>query len=157
MMRASTETERAALKTAARVLVHRAGGLEAAAMVTRLNKSALAESYDPHRADRFLPVDAVADLERVGGAPAVTQALAQAAGCVLVPVQLAPGPEAQAIAAVLRGAGEIGAAWALAMSDADLSAEERQGVVQRLAQLQAACMQALAALMPEHQAKGEAG
>jgi hypothetical protein len=153
-MIAVSPVERSSLKTAARVLVLRVGGLEAAATVCRLEKSALAATYDPHRPDRTMPVDVVADLERVAGEPAMTRALAQLAGCILLPVDVAPGPEASAIAAVLGGAGEVGRAWAQAMGDAALSDGERQAVVGGLMELQAACMQAVASLQPDR-AKGE--
>lgn len=153
-MRPTSEIERRALKTAARALITTVGGLEAAAVVTRLGKTQLALTYDPHAADRAMPVDVVADLERVAGEPLMTRLLAQMAGCMLLPIEAAPGPEASAIAEVLGGAGDVGRAWASAMSDARLSDDERQSVTSGLMKLQAACMQAIAALKPDH-AKGE--
>lgn len=153
-MRPTSDIERRALKTAARALVSAAGNLEAAAMVTRLGKTQLARTYDPHTVDSAMPVDVVADLERVAGEPLMTRILAQMAGCILLQVDAAPGPEAAAIAEVLGGAGEVGRLWAQAMGDAALSDTERQAVTERLGRLQAACMQAIAALQPDR-TKGE--
>jgi hypothetical protein len=137
----------AALKTAARRLVHLAGGLEAAVSVCRVNKTALAAAYDPHQPERFVPVDVVADLELVVGEPTITAVLARLSGHALVPLAPPGGLEAQALVAVFRGASDVGAAYAAAMADARLSRAERRGIADQLLTLQAACMQAVGALL----------
>lgn len=138
-----------ALKTAARLLIGAVGGLEAAASVCRVNKTVLAAAYDPHQPDRFLPIDVVADLELVAAEPVVTHVLARLAGQALVPIGPAGGLEAQALVQVFRGAADVGAEYATAMADAHLSAAERRGIADRLLMLQAACMQAVAALLKD--------
>ncbi|MCA3565979.1 MAG: hypothetical protein IOD07_01400, partial [Bradyrhizobium sp.] len=53
------------LKKASRELVEAAGGQTAAATRCRLGQSKLSEAVSPFHADRFLPVDAVGDLEDI--------------------------------------------------------------------------------------------
>jgi len=141
--------DRAALKTAGRRLVAKVGGLDAAATVCRLNRSALAETYDPHRPDRGMPADVVADLEAVAAEPIVTQVLARLAGHALVPIAGGPGLEDAAIAEVGMRASGMFAAWARAKADARVTPAERKEVADELLQLQRACMQAVAALRVE--------
>lgn len=148
-MREITVTDRAAMKTATRRLVQRVGGIEAAATVCRYAKSAIAETYDPQRMDRTMPIDVVADLEAVAEAPLVTEVLARLSGHALMPIGQAGGLEAQAIAEVGRRASDVFAAWASAHADAQVTDAERQRVAGELLQLQRACMQAVAALMPQ--------
>lgn len=145
-------TEVAAMKTASRALVTLVGGVDAAALVCRYGPSALSDGYNLHRPDKTLPLDVVADLERVAGQPLVTAVLARLSGHALVPV--APGQcrEAQAIAEIGRGSAEVFAAWAAAMGDDTLSDAERKAVADRVLALNAACMQAAAALLAK---KGE--
>lgn len=144
----------AALKTATRALVVSVGGLEAAVSVCRVNKTALAAAYDRAQPDRFLPVDVAADLELVVGAPTVTAVLARLSGHALVPIAPGAGLEAQALVQVFRGASDVGAAYAAAMADAHLSRAERQAIADQLLTLQAACMQAVAALLNDHMREG---
>lgn len=141
-----SNTDRAAIKTATRLLVQRVGGLEAAASVCRYAKSALAETYDLHRMDRSMPADVIADLESVAGAPVVTEVLARLSGHALLPIGTAGGIEAQALAEVGRRASDVFAAWALAHADARVTDSERDRVAGELLELQRACMQAVAAL-----------
>lgn len=57
----------------------KAVGVEAACEVTGKSKATLGRYYSDHdeHADRFMPVDAVAALERAAGYPHLTQALAE--------------------------------------------------------------------------------
>ena len=148
-MRDITATDRAAIKTATRLLVKRVGGLDAAASACRYAKSAIAATYDPHRMDRSMPIDVVADLEAVAEAPLITEVLARLSGHALVPIGAGGGMEAQAIARVGQRAAEVFAAWAAAHADARVTDAERQRVAQELLELQRACMQAVAALLPQ--------
>lgn len=141
--------DRAALKTAVRRLVRAVGGLDAAATVCRLNRSALAETYDPHRPDRGMPCDVIADLEAAAAEPIVTQVLARLSGCALVPIEAGPALEDVALAEVGVRASDVFAAWARAKGDARVSLKERREVADELLQLQRACMQAVAALRVE--------
>jgi hypothetical protein len=137
----------AAIKTATRALVRSVGGIEAAALVCRYGKSAIAEGYDPHRPDRTLPADVVADLERCAAQPFVTAVLARLSGHALVPLVQPGTREAQAIAEIGRESAEVFAAWATAMADSTLSDAERRAVADRVLALNAACMAAAGALL----------
>jgi hypothetical protein len=150
----TTPADLRALKTATRRLITAVGGLEAAATVCRVNKSVLAAAYDPHQPDRFLPIDVVADLELVAAEPIVTAVLARLAGHALVPLATTGGQEAQALVAVFRGASDVGAEFAGAMADGRLSRAERGAISDRLMTLQAAAMQAVAALMQDQEGDG---
>lgn len=74
-----------ALKTAAKLLVHEVGQLDAAASCCRLGRSQIAECCDPNKPDRWLPLDVIADLEKVAGRPIVTAVLARLAHHLLMP------------------------------------------------------------------------
>lgn len=88
--RPKSENDYSVLKLATRRIVKGCGGLEAASLVTRVGHSELARYYDPEE-KLFMPVDVLADLEAIAGAPIVTQTLAQMLGYALVP--LAPQEE----------------------------------------------------------------
>ncbi|GGJ14043.1 hypothetical protein [Neoroseomonas lacus] len=137
----------AALKTAMRLLVEDVGGIDAAASVSRLAASSIAESYDPHRANRMPAVDVVADLEAVGGTPRVTAILASMAGRRLVPIVPARGRVGRSIAEVLTSSSEVGAAYVTATADGKLSRAERQRIATEVLELLAACEQATAVLL----------
>lgn len=74
----------ALLKTATRRLIAAAGGVESAATVTRVNKSALSEYQNPQSVTHFMPVDVAADLEADTGVHFVTEALVRMAGGYMV-------------------------------------------------------------------------
>lgn len=145
-MREITAVEFAALKTASRALVQAVGGIEAAALVCRYQKSAIAEACSRTAPDRTLPLDVVADLERCAGEPYVTRVLAGLNGHALLPTPAIGPAEAQAIARVLSGGGEVGAAFAEGYADARLSGAERQRLKDALLALIEAGGQAVAAL-----------
>lgn len=71
------------LKTATRMLVRDAGGLELAAKVTRVERATLSR-YENPASEFFLPVDVALDLEAANGEPHVTRFLARAQGHVLI-------------------------------------------------------------------------
>ena len=144
-----TAMDTAALKTATRALVLSLGGIEAAALVCRYQKSAIAEGYDPHRPDRTLPVDVVADLERCAPEPFVTAVLARLAGYVLTPIAASAMPETQAVADVGSTSSAAFAEFALGMADGRLSAAERAALADRLLQVNAAAARAVAALLAD--------
>ena len=65
----------AVLKAATRLLIQRNGKPEGAANFCRLQKSLLSEVGKIDKKDRWLPIDAVLDLEREIGEPIVTKTL----------------------------------------------------------------------------------
>ncbi len=73
-----------ALKAAARRLIGSAGGLEAAANVTRVSKASLGFYTQPTH-DQHMPADVIADLEADIGDPVITRELARLSGYALVP------------------------------------------------------------------------
>lgn len=77
-----------ALKAATRQLVNAAGGTVAAAAVTRGDHQSVSRygSAHPDNADRFMPIDVLADLESECEQPVLTKELARLSGHLLVPV-----------------------------------------------------------------------
>jgi hypothetical protein len=139
-----TDSEIRGLKTVSRALIEANGGLESAAQVTRPNKTALALAYDQNAPDRFLTIDAVADLERAAGKPIVTSHLAALAHYRLVGM---PGPSCcavKAIASVFQNAGEVGSTFARGMEDGALSEQEWADLMNDLLVLAAATSEAIA-------------
>jgi hypothetical protein len=145
-MHLTTEEERRALKTGFRVLVQHAGGLEAAAAASRLNKTHLAAGYDQEAKDRFPALDVVADLERAAGKPVVTKLLAAMHGLALVHVEPVSGCAMRAIASVGERSSEVFAAFGRAMADGAMTQEERAVLHRELLDLVAAAKEAAAML-----------
>ena len=86
--------ENLALKRATSEMVKGVGGVEAGAGFCRVGKSQLADYGNVSRADSFVPVDVIADLEPLArdraGWPHVTQALCQRMGGVFVALPEVP-------------------------------------------------------------------
>jgi hypothetical protein len=141
-----SRSEIAAIKTATYATIDGLGGIDAAATVCRYERSALSDAQNHAKPARTLPVDVVADIERALGNPLITRVLAGLSGHALIPLPKDGGPEAQAIAQVMSGAASLGADFAAAMSDARITAPERQAIKDRLLSLHATCAQAVAAL-----------
>ncbi|MSP43399.1 MAG: hypothetical protein EXR08_08560 [Alphaproteobacteria bacterium] len=84
--RPRSEGEYTSLKQASKRLVKASGGLEAAAMVTRVGHSELARYYNLSE-KLFMPVDVAADLEAISGNPLVSRCLAHMLGFALIPIK----------------------------------------------------------------------
>jgi hypothetical protein len=106
MTRPTTETTRNAIKTAFKRLVVLAGGVDAAATITRVGRTILSDYGVPQLPDRHVPADVLLDLEMIAGAPLVTEALASAQGFILLPVNVGEGDVAEALARVSQSAGK---------------------------------------------------
>jgi hypothetical protein len=82
------------LKRATSEMIKGVGGLEAAAGVCRVGKSVLSDNQSPNRADSFVAIDVVAELEPLArersGWPHVTRALCRVMGGTFVPIPEAP-------------------------------------------------------------------
>lgn len=89
MARTLDDTAYRGLKTATRRLVDATGGIDPAAASTRVGRATMAQYYSPADRDEavFVPLDVIADLERVTGEPLVTRQLARLAGFDLVPAE----------------------------------------------------------------------
>lgn len=103
--------DRLALKRATSEMVKGVGGLEAGAAFTRIGKSMLADYGSLNKADCFVPIDVVADLEPLArertGWPHVTQALCKAMGGTFVAEPDAPATDESLLAAMSRLHGEF--------------------------------------------------
>ena len=139
-----TDAEIRGLKTVTLALIQEVGGLEAAAHVTRLHKTSLALAYDQNAPDRFLPIDAVADLERAAGKPIVTGHLAALQHYRLVAMPGPSGCAVRAIASVFQKAGQVGSTFARGMEDGALSEQEWSDLMCDLLVLAAAAHEAIA-------------
>jgi len=82
--RPTTEQDRFSLKAAFRQLLKKAGGQEAAELVTRGRHQTLNRYGNPKEEDCHAPIDVIADLEREIGEPVVTKHLADMAGYLIV-------------------------------------------------------------------------
>lgn len=124
------------LKTATRRLIRAAGGIESAAIVTRVGKSALSFYQNPEMPDHFMPIDVAVDLESDTGAFHVTQALCRLSGGTLHRESGRGGREAEDFSAHLPGIGaHIGQVYseaARAMADGALSEAECRSLIARL-------------------------
>ena len=140
---------RAALKAAARVLVSRIGGLDAAAAGTRVGRSNLADYGSVNQPERFVPADVIADLEAAAGEPLITAVLARAAGFELVRLGGNGGP-VDVVGPLSQMAWRAGSALATAiaaLADGRIDAGERVMLIEQLSALQGQVRAALAALV----------
>lgn len=145
-MHLTSDEERRALKTGFRVLVQHAGGLEAAAAATRVNKTHLAAGYDQEAKDRFPALDVVADLERAAGQPVVTKLLAAMHSLALVHVEPISGCALRAIAEVGQHSSEVFAAFGRAVADGAITQGERDALKREMLDLVAVATEAAAIL-----------
>lgn len=136
-----------ALKTLFRCLVEEAGGLDAAAACVRVGRSRLAEYYALD-GDAFAPVDVVARLEAITGRPLITAELARRAGCALAPVAAANPLRIDVLLARIGAElGQVHAAYADAMGDGGLCAQDRARLAREAADARNALDQLLGALL----------
>lgn len=114
------------LKAATRRLITAAGGTEHAVHVTRVQKTALSNYENPNCDTVFVPLDVIADLESDTGLPAVTAALAQLTGHVLLPTAARPerGRWARRLAKVGKETAEVFAAAGSALQDGTITPRE---------------------------------
>lgn len=145
--RALPQADADALKLASRLLVADCGGLEPAASACGLGTTSLSDAQRREHAERWLPLDAVLALERFGQSRAVTEALARAHRCVLVPVEaVGEGDLAVRLALLGKEVGEVFAAASLALADGRISDAERRVLGGELADVVQAAQAALGAL-----------
>ncbi|WP_325395490.1 hypothetical protein [Acidocella sp.] len=137
-----------AMKTAMKLVIADLGGIDAAASCTRVGRSQIAD-YGVSGKDTFAPADVVMDLERVGGTPHVTAALARAQGYMLVPIDMPRerGVLASLMAEIGRDVGELFATAATALAHDKLTDQERQDLLRELDTLRRVSSEAFAFLM----------
>lgn len=144
-----------AIKAATRRLVSAAGGPSAASDVTRgahQHMSAYGSAH-PDQADRFMPVDVVADLEAQVEQPILTAALARLGGFLLVPQPRADrlgAALAIAAAKALKETSEVFVSVAERSADGEICADDAAAISKEIDE----AMIKLAALKLQVQAEG---
>jgi hypothetical protein len=117
-----------ALKTLARTLIERAGGIDAVAAATRVGRSQLS-NYQSLQHEQHVPADVVARLEDLTGEPLITAELARRGGHLLVRSE--PLTEGELDVLLARFGAETGpmfAAYADARRDGVVTREEKQRI-----------------------------
>ncbi|MGX9966086.1 phage regulatory CII family protein [Roseomonas sp. F4] len=131
-----------AFKSLARALIETVGGLDAAASASRVGRSQLAAYQSPHQ-PLFAPVDVVARLELLAGAPTMTAELARRAGYRLVLVEQMTGGQLGALLAKLgQEVGQVFAAYAAAWQDGQVTMAEKAAIQRELRALMSAASSA---------------
>lgn len=116
----------AQIKTATAKAIHDLGGLEAAATVCRGTVQSLSDYQNRNRPDRIVPLDVALELDAALGEPVILSALARMEGFTLTAPDASRAPALDgAVAAMLTGAGQAGAAWVVAQADGVLDPAER--------------------------------
>ena len=133
MIRQHAPSAYASLKSAWKVLVGRAGGVEALAAGTRVGIASISGYGAQHMADSFPPADVVLDAELLAEEPLVTAALARAQGFSLIPVETRDsGDLAAHLVEISRGAAQLFADSACALRGPGPTAEERDRIARDL-------------------------
>jgi hypothetical protein len=127
-----------AVKNATEFLVDRVGGYVKAAAILGRGKSTVQRwaSRSPDDMDWTIPASCIAVLEHYAGAPAITAALAEAAGCSIGP---GPAERRKTLVAAHRSISRAYRDYAQAFDDAeedgDFTPNELADLAQRLARL----------------------
>ena len=142
---------RAALKTAVRLTLHRLGGLDAAATCCRVGATNLQQYGSQAHPDRHIPADVILDLELIAGEPLITAALARAQGYRLEPVTARQTGDVVSPAQRLgRAAAELSAQLLAALEDHSISPAERDVLLATAGQARQAADAVMASLHAEH-------
>ncbi|PLW79091.1 hypothetical protein C0081_02340 [Cohaesibacter celericrescens] len=106
------------LRRRCRDIVKKAGGIECASEITRVNQAQLARYGQPHGAD-WMPADVIADLEKDIGEPIVSRALVQLQGYEIVklPDGRWEGDINQQLAQMFKEIGEISQKIGVCLAD----------------------------------------
>ena len=137
MSRQYSEVEYNQIKTATKRVLADLGGADAAEPCTRVRRSQLFDYGNVFVPEKFVPADVIMDLEKVGGAPHITAALARAQGYMLVMIETPPhgGALAALLAEIGRDVGELFATATTALTHSELSAAERLDLLRELGDL----------------------
>ena len=141
--RPTSAQDHALLKTATRALIRAAGGVEGAAMITRVGKSQLSNYQSPNHDSEFMPLDILADLERDAGTPFVTRALAAMSGGYFTPIKQSASKKELAahIASIGKEISDVMHHASTALIDAKISDKEAETITREIDE----AIQALAA------------
>ncbi len=123
-----------ALKVRFRLLADTCGGPSNAEHISRISQQQISRcgSVDEEHANRFAPIDEIADLEAHCGKPIVTEYLAELSGYVLVRVPDATATDAVSLVSrvseMLREVSDVSGGVADALRDNRVTRREAQGV-----------------------------
>ncbi|MBU2533306.1 MAG: hypothetical protein KKB37_11235 [Alphaproteobacteria bacterium] len=123
-----------ALKARFRLLVDTCGGPNSAERISRISQQQISRcgSVDEEHANRFAPIDEIADLEAHCGKPVVTEYLAELSGYVLVRVPDAAATDAvglvSRVSEMLREVSDVSGGVADALRDNRVTRREAKGV-----------------------------
>ncbi|MCB8835960.1 hypothetical protein [Aurantimonas sp. VKM B-3413] len=139
--RASSDKQRAALKTATFASLQAGGGGTAIArnQLTRVNATMLSLYAAPHETERFAGLDVGLDLDLVAGQPFHARALASAQGFCLQPLDShacrGAGPGLADVAALIVEARDVELTLITAIDDGALSPNEKRDIKREIAEL----------------------
>lgn len=140
-------THIAQIKTATAAAIQRLGGLEAAATVCRASFQTLGGYQNRNRPDLIIPLDVALELDAACGEPVILSALARMQGFTLTAPDADKAPAIDtAVAEMLNGAGQAGAAWVVAKADGVLDPMERAAIAEQAAKVRAGADAVLAGL-----------
>lgn len=157
-MRQLNRDEYMLLKAATRSLIKSCGGLEAAAMITRVGVTILSDYGNVEKAECFMPIDVAMDLQRETQCAPVTEALAALCGGAFVPKgdpkeceagqssktdRAGCGGLMAATADIMAETSEVMGSVAAALRDGRLNNRERQAMVRQVQDIIHACGAAL--------------
>ena len=140
------DADLAQIKAATRHAIHRLGGLEAAALCCRAEKTALGEYQSINQPQRVIPVDIALQLDAALEAPVILPVLARLLGLAIAAPdgQLSRPQLDTAVAAALSRAAEAGALLIQGNADGVLDLHERGALAEKGAQLRAAADEMIA-------------
>ncbi len=112
-----------ALKATTRRLVDACGGQESAASITRVAHQSLSRYRLPERAEDFIPIDVLLDLELDAGEPFVTRALAARQGWTITRIEgaVTAGGLHEAVGQISKEAADVIIVVSRGLADGDFS------------------------------------
>lgn len=125
----------AAIKTATKTAVGALGGIDAAASVSRVGRSTIADYYN-RQCQQVIPLDIAVALDQCAQHPHLLSAMAHAEGYGLLPLQIGHGDVAQDMENIATSAGELMAETVRALADGVVTNDERHALLERLHRLQ---------------------
>lgn len=137
------------LKAATRSLIKSCGGLEAAAMITRVGITSLSDYGSIEKMDYFMPVDVVIDLQSETRCAPMTEALAAISGGAFVPQarERAPcGGLMESTADIMTQTADAIKSVSASLRDGRLTLRERTHMVRQIQEIIHACTEALLAI-----------
>lgn len=133
------------LKTATKASIAACGGLDAAATITRVGKTALSE-YQNRNSASVVPVDIAADLDLCAEQPLILAALAQMQGYQIIALKVGDGDVAASMERVAASSGVTMATAVRVMADGIITPDEAHDLLRDVGELHRLCGHALQVL-----------